>query len=62
MYDAERMVQITIDRTADWWLGDLKGRYFKALEHAVEAEWGLKPLRIREGGVRDWLPCHGLWS
>jgi di- and tripeptidase len=46
------MGQVTIDRTADWWLGDLEGQYFKALERAVEAEWGVKPLRIREGGVR----------
>lgn len=29
----------------------MENRYFKALERAVEAEWGLKPLRIREGGV-----------
>lgn len=49
------MVQVTIDRTADWWLGDLEGWYFKALERAVEAEWGVTPLRIREGGVSNYV-------
>jgi di- and tripeptidase len=36
---------------ADWWLGDLDDPWFKALERAVQDEWGTEPLRIREGGV-----------
>ena len=43
---------MTIDHTADWWLGDLNDLWFKALETAVREEWGVEPLRIREGGVR----------
>ena len=37
--------------TADWWLGQLDGLWFNALESAVREEWGVDPLRIREGGV-----------
>lgn len=47
--------QVTIDHTADWWLGDLDDPWFKALETAVCEEWGVEPLRIREGGVRFFL-------
>ena len=45
-------LKVSIDHTADWWLGDLDGPWFHALETAVQAEWGVEPLRIREGGVR----------
>ena len=40
-----------MNHTADWWLGNLDDHWFKALESAVEEEWGVEPLRIREGGV-----------
>jgi di- and tripeptidase len=43
--------QINIDHTADWWLGNLDDHWFKWLESAVQEEWGVEPLRIREGGV-----------
>lgn len=43
--------QVKIERTADWWLGNLDDPWFKALENAVSEEWGVSPLRIREGGV-----------
>jgi hypothetical protein len=43
--------QVRIEHTADWWLGNLDDQWFKALESAVRDEWGVKPLRIREGGV-----------
>lgn len=42
---------MTIDHTADWWLGNLDGPWFKALETAVRDEWNVEPLLIREGGV-----------
>lgn len=41
-----------ITNASDWWLGDIEGRWFKALETAIKDEWGVEPLRIREGGVR----------
>lgn len=44
-------MQVSVDHTADWWLGDLGDPWFKALENAVYEEWGTEPLRIREGGV-----------
>lgn len=43
--------QVQVDRTADWWLGELDDEYFRALEGAVRDEWQVEPLRIREGGV-----------
>lgn len=52
-------LKVSIDHTADWWLGDLDGPWFHALETAVQAEWGVEPLRIREGGVRHLSHCAG---
>ncbi|EIW81236.1 glutathione degradosome [Coniophora puteana RWD-64-598 SS2] len=49
-------LKVTIDRTADWWIGDLNGPWFKALETAVRDEWGQEPLRIREGGSIPSIP------
>ena len=51
-------LQVTVDHSADWWLGNLDDPWFKALEGAVREEWGEEPLRIREGGVSDVThPC-----
>ncbi|KAI0643091.1 Zn-dependent exopeptidase [Trametes meyenii] len=58
---------VTIDQTADWWLGNLDDPWFHALENAVKDEWGVDPLRIREGGSIPSVPylekefsCHAL--
>ncbi|KAF8908992.1 hypothetical protein CPB84DRAFT_1673831 [Gymnopilus junonius] len=58
---------INVEHTADWWLGDLDGHWFKSLESAVQEEWGEEPLRIREGGSIPSIPylekefgCHAL--
>ncbi|KZT09086.1 Zn-dependent exopeptidase [Laetiporus sulphureus 93-53] len=60
-------LKVRIDRTADWWLGNLDDPWFHALEDAVRDEWGQEPLRIREGGSIPSLPylekefsCHAL--
>ncbi|KAI0088477.1 Zn-dependent exopeptidase [Irpex rosettiformis] len=60
-------LEVSITRTADWWLGNLDDFWFKALEDAVRDEWGLEPLRIREGGSIPSVPylekefsCHAL--
>lgn len=45
------VLQVTVDHSADWWLGNLEHPWFKALEGAITDEWGVEPLRIREGGV-----------
>ncbi|KIJ60273.1 hypothetical protein HYDPIDRAFT_117355 [Hydnomerulius pinastri MD-312] len=50
-------LSVSIDHTADWWLGDLDDPWFKALESAVQEEWGVEPLRIREGGSIPSVPC-----
>lgn len=47
-------LKVDITRKADWWIGNLDDRWFKALEGAVRDEWGVEPLRIREGGVCEW--------
>ncbi|KAF5360448.1 hypothetical protein D9756_004816 [Leucocoprinus leucothites] len=61
------MLQAEVVHTADWWLGELDDPYFKALESAVKEEWGMEPLRIREGGSIPSVPwlekefkCHTL--
>jgi hypothetical protein len=46
-------LQVGVNHTADWWLGNLDDPWFKALEGAVHETWGEEPLRIREGGVSD---------
>ncbi|KZT19994.1 glutathione degradosome [Neolentinus lepideus HHB14362 ss-1] len=60
-------LKVTIDHKADWWLGSLEDPYFKALENAIRDEWGVDPLRIREGGSIPSIPylekefgCHAL--
>jgi len=53
--------KITIDRTADWWLGVLDDDWFCSLEKSVKEEWGVQPLQIREGGVSLCM-CHVLWK
>ncbi|KAH9480318.1 putative di- and tripeptidase DUG2 [Psilocybe cubensis] len=58
---------VNVKHTADWWLGDLEGHWFESLESAVQEEWGVAPLRIREGGSIPSVPylekefgCHAL--
>ncbi|KAJ7857773.1 hypothetical protein B0H13DRAFT_2077001 [Mycena leptocephala] len=60
-------LKVTVDNTANWWLGELDDFWFKALESAVQEEWGMEPLRIREGGSIPSVPflekefgCHAL--
>ena len=43
--------KVKIDHKADWWLGRLDDEWFEFLEASVKEEWGVTPLRIREGGV-----------
>jgi len=49
-------LKIRIDRAADWWIGNLEHPWFKALENSIQDEWGVKPLRIREGGSIPSVP------
>ncbi|KAK7021218.1 beta-Ala-His dipeptidase [Favolaschia claudopus] len=60
-------LKVSVQNTADWWLGQLDDFWFKALEGAVQAEWGIAPLHIREGGTIPSVPflekefgCHAL--
>ena len=49
--DCQAYSQIQITHSASWWLTSLDSPYFCALESAVEDVWGVKPLKIREGGT-----------
>ncbi|KAF4578670.1 hypothetical protein EYR36_000477 [Pleurotus pulmonarius] len=55
-FNSPNEIQVSIDHIADWWLGDLDGPWFKSLEKAVRDEWGVEPLRIREGGSIPSIP------
>ncbi|KAI8086176.1 uncharacterized protein BX664DRAFT_335096 [Halteromyces radiatus] len=60
---SENDISIDIQSASEYWLGNPDNDYFKAVEQAIEQEWNIKPLYIREGGsipaVR-WLEkfCH----
>ncbi|CEP13700.1 hypothetical protein [Parasitella parasitica] len=43
-------IQVDIQSYANYWLGNPDSSYFKAAEAAIENEWQIKPLYIREGG------------
>lgn len=65
--ESPNKLNVSIDHTADWWLGNLDDPWFHALEDAVRDEWGVQPLRIREGGSIPSIPylekefsCHAL--
>ncbi|KAH9173572.1 Zn-dependent exopeptidase [Lactarius sanguifluus] len=47
-------IKVTVEHTADWWLGDLTHPWFLELERAIRDEWGSEPMRVREGGS---IPC-----
>jgi di- and tripeptidase len=47
---------ITVGHRANWWLGNTVSKYFKAAERAIEQEWKMKPLHIREGGSIPAIP------
>jgi di- and tripeptidase len=47
-FNGDNKLSITVEQTADWWLGDPENRGFKTLERAVAEEWGIDPLYIRE--------------
>ncbi|KAJ2935286.1 hypothetical protein H1R20_g1809, partial [Candolleomyces eurysporus] len=66
-FKSPNQIQIAVDHSADWWLGSLDDTWFKALESAIQDEWGVEPLRIREGGSIPSVPwlekefgCHAL--
>ncbi|KAJ7095467.1 hypothetical protein C8R43DRAFT_1081889 [Mycena crocata] len=50
-------LRVNVEHTANWWLGELDDFWFKALESAVQEEWGMEPLRIREGGASFTFLC-----
>ena len=64
---------MNITSSADYWLGDPESKYFEIAALAIEKEWNMKPLFIREGGsipavrwLEDFLqsPCnsYSFWS
>jgi len=66
-FQSPNILKISVDHTADWWLGKLDDSWFQSLEGAVQEVWGVEPLRIREGGSIPSVPflekefgCHAL--
>lgn len=66
-FNSPNEIHVSVDHSADWWLGSLDDPWFRALESAVRDEWGVAPLRIREGGSIPSVPwlekefgCHAL--
>ncbi|KAJ8582368.1 glutathione degradosome [Rhizopogon salebrosus TDB-379] len=55
-FRSPNQLSVSIDHTADWWLGNLDCPWFKALETAVRDEWNVEPLLIREGGSIPSIP------
>ncbi|KAI8977252.1 WD40-repeat-containing domain protein [Mycotypha africana] len=47
---SDNTISVIIESAAEYWLGDLNSKYFKAVERAIQDEWQMKPLYIREGG------------
>lgn len=47
---SDNVISVRIESSAEYWLGNPEGAYFKAVERAIEKEWDMKPLYIREGG------------
>ncbi|ORZ15957.1 hypothetical protein BCR42DRAFT_416210 [Absidia repens] len=47
---SENDIEIDIQSASEYWLGNPDSEYFKAVERAIEHEWNIKPLYIREGG------------
>jgi di- and tripeptidase len=48
--NSDNKIRVDIQSVAEYWLGDLNSKYFKAVEKVIEEEWKMKPLYIREGG------------
>ncbi|KAI7864320.1 hypothetical protein BDF14DRAFT_1835199 [Spinellus fusiger] len=48
--NSETTISVEIKSASEHWLGDPQNKYFKAVEKAIEEEWNVKPLYIREGG------------
>ncbi|OZJ03237.1 hypothetical protein BZG36_03438 [Bifiguratus adelaidae] len=48
--DTDNKIEVQVLTSADWWLGDPSNEYFTAAAEAIEKEWGIMPLYIREGG------------
>ncbi|ORX61449.1 Zn-dependent exopeptidase [Hesseltinella vesiculosa] len=47
---SDNSISIDITSASEYWLGNPDSAYFKAVEQAIEHEWKIKPLYIREGG------------
>lgn len=44
-------VAVRLRSVGDWYEANPESRLFRLAERAVEAEWGQKPLYVREGGT-----------
>lgn len=49
-------VEVRVIRTGDWWLGDRSNKYYKFAAQAIQEEWGVPPMYVREGGTIPVTP------
>jgi len=54
-FNSTNKLNVVIQQQADWWLGDPENKGFRTLEKAVQEEWGVEPLYIREVGLFMFL-------
>lgn len=44
-------LSVRVENVGEWWEADPHSKLFKMAERAVEREWGVAPLYVREGGT-----------
>lgn len=44
-------VELLVERVGGWWEAEQDSAWLLMLEEAIEKEWGMKPLYVREGGT-----------
>jgi len=48
---SKNRLELSVDARGHWWEADTSSPFFSAAEVAVQKEWGVKPLYVREGGT-----------
>eukprot|EP00850_Spirogloea_muscicola_P002699 SM000010S04337 [mRNA] locus=s10:1062363:1070596:- [translate_table: standard] len=49
-------INVRVAHVGDWWLADPNCHFYKTAEKAIEKQWGMRPMYVREGGTLPVLP------